>query len=194
MAAAREEMAATAWRRQEQEDHAGAEAAMAMARKRDGIQYPLPSYEPWQQCEDDMRTFTSLLEDVSRITFGSPISMASLKSISRCFCLHCKGICRIIIPQGLTPEPVRNASRIGQSTNPASHPESAVAGRRFCMYRESLARLRVVQPADVEAWPCAAPTRCTEKVLFLVYNGNVVCPFQSHIHIIIICFCFTPGE
>jgi hypothetical protein len=41
----------------------GAEAVMAMARQcRDG-QYPIPSYETWQQCEDDMGTFKSFLED-----------------------------------------------------------------------------------------------------------------------------------
>jgi hypothetical protein len=47
MAAARKEMAAATWRRQEQEDHAGAEAAMAMARQRRDGQHPLPSYKPW---------------------------------------------------------------------------------------------------------------------------------------------------
>jgi hypothetical protein len=39
---------------------------MAMASQRRGDQYPLPSYQPWQHREDDMRTFTFFLEDAKR--------------------------------------------------------------------------------------------------------------------------------
>jgi hypothetical protein len=41
----------------------------------------IPSYQPWQQREDDMRTFTGFLEDAERhrrpMTFGGPLASST---------------------------------------------------------------------------------------------------------------------
>jgi hypothetical protein len=65
MAAAREAMAVVEQRQQEK-DQEVMTTAMAMARQCREHQYPLPSYQPREECDGDMRTFTSLLEDVER--------------------------------------------------------------------------------------------------------------------------------
>jgi hypothetical protein len=65
MAAAREAMAVVE-RRQQEKDGEGMTTAMAMARECREHGYPLPSYQPWEEHDGDLMTFTSLLEDVER--------------------------------------------------------------------------------------------------------------------------------